>query len=100
MHEENTRVYHRHPVCNRLKKKAFEHKILLYPNTEDQRAQQCHNKSFIITRLFSPRESFDSGLPGIRRNKDGNRRTICYKAGSLKHRGITREPEYLLKLYS
>jgi hypothetical protein len=26
--------------------------------------------------------------------------TVCYKPRSLKHRGITREPEYLLKLYS
>jgi hypothetical protein len=25
--------------------------------------------------------------------------TVCYKPRSLKHRGITRKPEYLLKLY-
>ena len=56
-----------------LEKKAFEHKILLYSNKKDQRTQQCHNKSFIITRLFSPRESFDCGLPGTRWNIDGKR---------------------------
>jgi hypothetical protein len=32
--------------------------------------------------------------------QDGKRRTVCYKPRSLKHRGITRKPEYLLKLYS
>jgi hypothetical protein len=26
--------------------------------------------------------------------------TVCYKPRILKHRGITRKPEYLLKLYS
>jgi hypothetical protein len=94
------KVYHRHLVCNRLEKKSFEHKILLHSNIEDQRAQQCHNKSFIITRLFSPCESFNCGLPGIRRNIDGKGRTVCYKPRNLKHRGITRKPERLLKLYS
>jgi hypothetical protein len=28
------------------------------------------------------------------------KRTVCYKPRNLKHRGITRKPEYLLKLYS
>ena len=66
MHEKSAKVYHRHPVRNRLEKKSFEHKILLYSNTDHQRAQQCHNKSFIITILFNPRESFDYGFSGIR----------------------------------
>ena len=74
MHKKSAKVYHRHPVCNRLEKKAFKRKILLHSNTEDQRAQQCHNKSFIITRLFNPHESFDCGLPGMRWNIDRKRK--------------------------
>ena len=65
-----------------------------------QRSQQYQKKSFIITRLLSPRESFNCGPSGIRWNKDGKRRTVCHKPRSLKHRGITRKPEYLLKIYS
>ena len=74
MHEKSAKVYHRHPVCNKLEKKASECKILLHSNTEHQRTQQCHNKSFIIKRLFNPRESFDCGLPSMRWNKDGKRK--------------------------
>jgi hypothetical protein len=28
------------------------------------------------------------------------KKTVCHKPRNLKHRGITRKPEYLLKLYS
>jgi hypothetical protein len=100
LYKKSAEVYHIHSVCNRLEKKAFERKILFTFKYRHQRAQQCHNKSFIITRLFSPHESFDSGLPGIRRNIDGQRRTVCYKPRNLTHRGITRKPECLLDLYS
>jgi hypothetical protein len=27
------------------------------------------------------------------------KKTVCHKPRNLKHRGITRKPEYLLKLY-
>ena len=73
MHKKSVKVYHIHPVCNRLERKESKRKILLHSNTEDQRTQQCHNKSFIITRLFIPHESFDYGPPGTRWNKDGKR---------------------------
>jgi hypothetical protein len=36
----------------------------------------------------------------MRRKKDGKRRIVFYKPRNLKHRGITRKLEYLLKLYS
>jgi hypothetical protein len=37
----------------------------------------------------------------MKMKQDGKeRRTVCYKPRNLKHRGITRKPEYLLKLYS
>jgi hypothetical protein len=43
---------------------------------------------------------FDCESSSVRRKKDEKRKTVCYKPRNLKHRGITRKPEYLLKLYS
>ena len=59
-----------------------------------QRIQRCHNKSFIATRLLSPRESFT--VNPLAKMKQGWKRkeTVCYKPRSLKHRGITRKLEY------
>jgi hypothetical protein len=33
LYKKSAEVYHIHPVCNRLEKKAFEHKILSHSNT-------------------------------------------------------------------
>jgi hypothetical protein len=38
--------------------------------------------------------------PAKDETKMEKKKTVCYKPRSLKHRGITRKPEYLLKLYS
>jgi hypothetical protein len=37
-----------------------------YIQTQIPGGTTMSHKSFIITKLFSPRESFNSGLPGIR----------------------------------
>jgi hypothetical protein len=70
LYKKGAKVYHRHQVCNRLKKKASEHKILLHSDTNTRDHNNCHNKSFIATRLLSPRESFNCEPSDMRRNED------------------------------
>ena len=43
---------------------------------------------------------FDCESSSVRWKKYGKRKIVCYKTRNLKHRGITRKPEYLLNLYS
>jgi hypothetical protein len=47
-----------------------------------------------------PCESIDHELSGIRRKQRWSRKTVCHKTRNLKHRCITPELEWSLKLYS
>ena len=76
------------------RRNAFKWKILLHSNAKNQRARQLHNKSFAATvaLLWILKQQM--------KQRWKRERTVCYKPRNLKHRGITRKLEYLLKLYS
>jgi hypothetical protein len=79
---------------NRLEKKCVQTQNPFTFKHIYQRIQRCHNKSFIATRLLSPRESFTVNPPAKDETKMERKETVCYKPRNLKHRGITRKPEY------
>ena len=100
LHKKSAKVCHKHQASNRLEKKASKHKILLHLNIEDQRIQECHNKSFIITKLQQFMRIIRSWTPWYETKHRWKRKTVCHKTRNLKHRCITQKPEWLLKLYS
>jgi hypothetical protein len=70
---KSAKVYHKHPVCNRLEKKAFERKILLHSNKDTREYNNVTTNPLSQQNCNNPRESFDCELSGMRWNTDGKR---------------------------
>jgi hypothetical protein len=98
--KKSAKIHNKHQVHHRLRKKCIQtHNPFTFKHTY-QRIQRCRDKSFIATRLLSPRESFNcepSSKDETKMEKKGNCLLQTKKSQTQRHNQETR---VLLKLYS
>jgi hypothetical protein len=73
------------------------------PCIQMQKTRKYNNATINILSWHhcnNPCESINHEISGVRRKQRWSRKTICHKTRNLKHRYITPEPEWSLKLYS